>query len=278
MLVSVSNKPTLRAPETIGEHSKIYSSGSEGNLNRFIEAGHDLLAQARSIILGRDDRDIQFNTRKLPWRTICALEIISVGGVQHGTGWFAGPNTIVTCGHCVYSNDLSGWAEKIVATPASSSRGNPFGNVSSTHFFCTESWKTEGNIVLDIGAIHLEEPMGEKLGWFGYDVVGVESENKIANVSGYSEYDGAYDKLLTHQGPIEKYFDGRLFYPIDTDVGQSGAPVWLKQNTESPIPLALGVHAYNTDKTPAELGIEANSAIALTSEVVDLIYRWTTVS
>ncbi len=275
MLKSVSNNPFFTIPDSKSEQSKIYSQGSDGKLNWFIEVSRKIVARTKSIILD-DDRKLQFNTRILPWSAICALSIETANGVQHGTGWMAGPNIVITCGHCVYSNAFSGWAKKIVVTPGRSSRGSPFGSTTSNTFFCSEKWQSAQNIALDIGAIFLDDPIGTKIGWFRYDEVGPEIEKTIVNISGYPEFDGNFDKLLTHEGAILKFHDGRLFYPIDTDVGQSGAPVWVKQSPENTIPIAVGVHAYNPQKTPSSFGIEANSATALTPEITNLIHRWAT--
>lgn len=278
MLKSASNIENSISSELINYQSNDYSLGSEGNLSWFVETSRDLIVRTKSIVLGSDDRDIQFNTRKLPWRAICALQIVSANGTHHGTGWLAGPNTIITCGHCVYSDVFSGWADKIVVTPGSSNRGNPYGSFESTTFFCSDLWKIENDIALDIGAVRLEEPIGNKIGWFRYDEVHENIEETTASISGYSEYDGGYNKLLTHDGSIKKFHDGRLFYQMDTDVGQSGSPIWVNETPDNSIPTALGVHAYNTEMTPKFLKIEANSATALTREIVNLIGRWNIVS
>src|SRR5882672_823815 len=66
------------------------------------------------IVIGDDDRRAVPEPTQSPWRHICALRIVSASGKEYvGTGWFAGPYTILTAGHCVYLHDDGGWAESI---------------------------------------------------------------------------------------------------------------------------------------------------------------------
>jgi glutamyl endopeptidase len=59
------------------------------------------------------------DTELAPWRMICALRMRGQSGAGAlGTGWFIGPRTVLTAGHCVYSTSFfDGWASSIEVIP-----------------------------------------------------------------------------------------------------------------------------------------------------------------
>jgi V8-like Glu-specific endopeptidase len=82
-----------------------------------------------SVIGDVDDRTRILETKLTPWRQICALDIEGKNGARFiGTGWLAGPRTVVTAGHCVHHPDLGGWAERITVSPARGGGGHPSGS------------------------------------------------------------------------------------------------------------------------------------------------------
>ena len=69
-------------------------------------------------ICGEDDR-VQIKAATAPpWRMIAKLLItVGDGGQYVGTGWFISPRTVMTAGHCVFSNRSGGWAKSIRVHP-----------------------------------------------------------------------------------------------------------------------------------------------------------------
>src|SRR5687768_6326230 len=53
-------------------------------------------------VIGRDERVRILDTDLYPWSAICALRMRGPSGGAMGTGWFIGPRTVITAGHCVY--------------------------------------------------------------------------------------------------------------------------------------------------------------------------------
>ena len=83
---------------------------------------------ALETVIDTDDRRRILETDLFPWRTICALHITSALGGFVGTGWLAGPRTVITAGHCVYHlADMGGWANEIEVTPGRNDLNTPFG-------------------------------------------------------------------------------------------------------------------------------------------------------
>ena len=73
---------------------------------------------ALETIIGPVDSRVRILDTDLdPWRMICNLEIVSPLGRFVGTGWLAGPRTVITAGHCVSARMMRGNASSIRVTP-----------------------------------------------------------------------------------------------------------------------------------------------------------------
>jgi glutamyl endopeptidase len=233
-------------------------------------------------IIGRDERVRIVDTDLSPWRMICSLEMRGPNGSGAiGTGWLVGPRTVLTAGHCVFSTSFfGGWAATIDVVPGRNGFGppaesEPFGRTTSTSFSSVDRWQSDEDADFDIGCIHLDEPVGDTVGWFPIGVRTAEQlEGFLVNVSGYPGDRGDGKAQFHGHNRIAQVSDRRLFYEVDTFGGQSGAPVWIHENDDTTKPLVVGVHAYGTGGTPASLGITANSAPRITREVFALITEW----
>lgn len=227
-------------------------------------------------VIGVDERVRILDTDLPPWRMICSLSMQAGGGSAIGTGWLVGPKTVVTAGHCVFSNTFfGGWAQSITLIPGRDDSEAPFGQTVATRFSATDRWVASEDADFDIGCIHLEEPIGDTVGWFA---IGALPEDELTgfliNVSGYPGDRGNGREQYFHKNRILRVTDRRIFYDVDTFGGQSGAPAWIYPDASSDVPLAVGIHAYGTGGTPTSLGITANSAPRIIPEVFDLIQSW----
>lgn len=227
-------------------------------------------------VIGADERVRILETDLPPWRMICALRMRgSTGGAAIGTGWFVGPRTIVTAGHCVYSNHFfGGWADVIEVTPGRNGDDAPFGRFTSTRMSTVSAWANDENPDFDYGAIHLDEPVGDTTGWFGIGALPAdELAEHMINVSGYPGDRGNGREQYFHANRILRVTDRRIFYDVDTFGGQSGAPAWI-QPSDSEVPMAVGIHAYGVGGTPTSFGLTANSAPRITADVLQVIEAW----
>lgn len=228
-------------------------------------------------VLGRDDRVRVLDTDLAPWRMICALRMEGTFGAAIGTGWLVGPRTIITAGHCVHHIPfLGGWATAIQVSAGRNGEEFPFETITATRFSSVDAWINDANPDFDYGCIHLEEPLGDHVGWFGIgSLTPSELEGHMLNISGYPADRGAGSEQYFHANRVLHVSDRRVFYDVDTFGGQSGAPVWVQEDAEDD-PLVIGIHAYGTGGTPFDLGIEANSAPRIIPEVFELIKGWIT--
>lgn len=230
---------------------------------------------ALETVIGIDDRVRIVDTDLPPWRMICSLTMQGPGGAAIGTGWLVGPKTVLTAGHCVFSSQFfGGWAESITLIPGRDGSEEPFGQTVATRLSATDRWVESEDPDFDIGCIHLEEAIGDTVGWFAIGALpDAELSSFLINVSGYPGDRGNGRELYFHKNRILRVTDRRIFYDVDTFGGQSGAPAWIYPEG-SETPLAVGIHAYGTGGTPSSFGLTANSSPRIIPEVFDLIQSW----
>ncbi|MDZ4688921.1 MAG: trypsin-like peptidase domain-containing protein [Planctomycetaceae bacterium] len=233
---------------------------------------------ALETVLGDVDRRKHIlETDLSPWRMICALEIEGANGLSFiGTGWFAGPRTVVTAGHCVFDPvEMGGWAQRIRVVPGRDGDIDPpFGSEVSTRFSASDRWQQAQDPDYDYGVIHLSQDLGTKPGHFGLAVLpDAELHERLLNVSGYPITPGGGKDQYFHANRVKAVTARRVFYDIDTVGGQSGSPVWAYLDG-SDDPVVIGIHAYGVGGTPAALSVHANSGPRLLPEVLELIQTW----
>jgi V8-like Glu-specific endopeptidase len=227
-------------------------------------------------VIGVDERVRVRDTTADPWRKICCLTITGANGaVARGTAWFVGPRTLLTAGHCVYSTVLfGGWAQEIYVEPARDGAEVPFGTLKSTWFSTLRAWIDDETPDMDVGCIQLDEPHGERLGWFeidtGWDDV---AEPDTVTIAGYPVDRDSGNAMYLHRSSLLRSTATQLFYDVDTVGGQSGAPVWMDAADGSS--KAIGIHAYGASgELDPVLGVEANYGRRFTSELMVTIASW----
>lgn len=244
-----------------------------GHANKLEVKGPDLIVE--SVIGDQDDRRFILETDQTPWNKICSLRITNQFGekIGIGTGWLAGPKTVITAGHCVHNQVVGGWVPRIEVIPGRNGIEFPFDQRTSTKFSSIDQWVDSALRDYDIGCIHLEEPFEDGLGWFSYAAISsAELTRHLVNISGYPEDLGLGTLQLFHANRITHVGERRLFYDVDTNKGQSGAPVFIKRDRESP-PIVVGIHAYGIGGS-THLPIEANSSPWILPDVFELINQW----
>lgn len=215
-------------------------------------------------VCGRDDRVRIRATTRIPWRMICQLFMTFRDGAgSRCTGWFIGPRTVMTAGHCVYSHSHGGWARQIIVIPGMDATHRPFGSEIGRSFRSVRGWTCSGKPDYDYGAIILpSNSLGNRVGWFGFACLSWFSLWRLLiNNAGYAG-DKQFGTLWFNAGRITKVTSRRLYYMADTAGGHSGSPVWRFRNNQRH---AVGVHAY---------GGCPNKATRITRAVFDNMKMW----
>jgi glutamyl endopeptidase len=218
---------------------------------------------------GPDDRVQILDTTPYPWRVHCSLVMTAADGSGWiGTGWFIGPHTLATAGHCVYIKNSGvpnrdGWVRSIQVMPGRNGSRLPYGVVTSTQFWTVTGWTQNGDENYDYGAIILPNDLGNQVGWFGFGVYADDDLKEAAgNISGYpsDKADGTqwYD---THK--IENVSATKVYYDIDTIGGQSGSAVYRIVNGGH---YGVAIHAYG--------GGVFNSGTRISRPVFDNLRAW----
>ena len=215
-------------------------------------------------VCGADNRVRISPASSYPWRAICKLIITRADGRQSGcTGWFIGPRTVMTAGHCVFSHAAGGWARRIEVIPGMDASSRPYGSQIGTSFRSVTGWTQDRKVEYDYGAVILpNNDLGNRVGWFGFTSLSDSSlNNLLVNNSGYAG-DKPFGTQWFNAGRITNISDRRLFYMIDTFGGHSGSPVWRYQNGNRH---AVGIHNY---------GGCPNKASRITRPVYDRMLEW----
>ena len=199
--------------------------------------------EAPESVCGRDDRVRVRATTRLPWRMSAQLIITMRNGKKSRcTGWFIGPHTVMTAGHCVYSHANGGWARQIEVIPGMDAVLRPFGSQRSSKFRSVTGWTGSQKSDYDYAAIILpNNTLGNRVGWFGFSALSDASlKNLLVNNAGYAG-DKPFGTLWYNAGRVTKVTSRRLFYMLDTAGGHSGSAVWRYKDGKRH---AVGIHAY----------------------------------
>lgn len=199
--------------------------------------------QQPETVCGVDDRVRISPASGVPWRWNCQLIItMGNGGGSRCTGWFIGPRTVMTAGHCVFSHSAGGWARQIEVIPAMDAASRPFGSQVGNSFRSVVGWTSSANPEYDYGSIILPNPnLGNAVGFFGFASLADSSLlGLIGNNAGYPG-DKPFGTQWFNADPISEVTSRRLGYMIDTFGGQSGSAVWRLADGQRH---AVGIHGY----------------------------------
>lgn len=194
----------------------------------------------REVVIGLDTR-VRVNTLPYPSR---AVALITFSGGRC-TGWFIGPDTVATAGHCVHTGGSNGrWISRssVRVYPGYDHHTAPYGWCSARRLYSVRGWTRSRNERYDYGAIKLNCRVGDTVGWFGFfSRPATSSMNDYpTTISGYPG-----DKPLQQWQSSDKVRateTRQVFYSNDTAGGMSGSPVWYDRNG----PYAMAIHAYGT--------------------------------
>ncbi len=259
--------------ESVGEFN-IDRALTEGFKSEIVELSEELMSLPRSCdleftdepesVCHNDDRVRITSTTAIPWRMICQLIITRKdGGKSRCTGWFIGPRTVMTAGHCVYSHSAGGWAKSIEVIPGMNGSSRPFGSMTGTSFRSVKGWTKDRKPGHDYGCIILPSgSLGRTVGWWGFSRLSDASlKNLLVNNSGYPG-DKDFGTQWFNAGRITRVTARRLFYMLDTAGGQSGCPTWRFKDGKRHV---VGIHAY---------GGCPNKSTRITKSVFDNMKTW----
>lgn len=220
---------------------------------------------SRSVI-APDGRTRVSPTTAYPNRALAHL-VVEFGKTGGGcTGWFVGPNTVVTAGHCIYDTETNKWATKITVY-AGRNGTTAVATTTGKYWMTVAGWAISENWEYDYAVIKTVANTGSTVGWFGWRWQSSNTFSGNYTVRGYPG-DKTFGTMWTMSDTVttrNNLSPRKLWYTIDTAGGQSGSPLYGNYN--GTCCFGFGVHAYG-------LSGGYNSATRITSEVSDNLLMW----
>lgn len=181
----------------------------------------------------------------------------------HGTGWLIRPDLMVTAGHNVFDwRYQAGRAIEIKAYAGYSGKASIADPSAQVEFrmakrcVTTDRWlTTRGSKAYDFAMVQLDQPFTNvtpikyietpPMGSLNLGVVGYPADRLDENNEKGARM---YEMFLETKYNLEKQIDTMLEYVIDTEGGNSGAPVLRESDL-----VAIGAHVYGGDKNAASV-------------------------
>ncbi len=253
-VIEIKNSTRAYAPSksvTIDARQLVNETVPPRQLLQFTAQANALAVSANASpdsIIGPDGRTRVANTAIFPYSAMVQLEIDFPYGSVLCSGWMNGADTVATAAHCLYYAGLGGWAQRITAYPGRDGALAPFGSVAALNWNVRQKWINTQGARHDYGVIRLAEPIGETVGYFGYEYTARNQfyVGKPVTLSGYpgDKYGAEAATQWMMSGQIAQARKRRLFYSIDTYGGQSGSPVYGVWTRKDCAPCVFGIHTY----------------------------------
>lgn len=230
-------------------------------------------------IIGVDERVRVEATTEFPWRAIADLDVTFPNGTVTCTGFFVGPHTVATAGHCVYDPQTGEWASSIKVMPGRNSFDMPFGSetVYASSLRASSQWANLGNPEYDYGAIVLpNNELGNQVGSFKLMVLSDEElPGRLVNISGYpaDKFDLACllipgCQLWLDGDPVATISPKIINYGADTYGGQSGSPVWYFDAFWN----VIAIHTRSFGDSTCDQ--DTNCGTRITQEIIQKFQIW----
>lgn len=203
------------------------------------------------VVLGADDRKPAGDTRNYPARVIAQLVTVTRDGAEFAaTGCFVAPQTLLTAAHALYIHtdnpQRQGMVREVTVIPGRMGlNGFPFGHytVGPQNLYVPQQWAS-ASIAHDYALVYVP-PLPVDLGVMRTVALNDEQLRGLeVFISGYP-----LDKP-----PGTQWYDTRritavasteLFYDIDSEIGDSGAPIFAYREG---VAYVVGVHRYGTNQ------------------------------
>lgn len=221
-------------------------------------------------VQGPDNRVQITGTGSYPWRAHCSLLITANDGSRWiGTGWFIGPRTVATAGHCVFihapGTTRHGWVRSVEVMPGRNGATLPYGRVvvPRSGMRSVNGWVSSPDHEYDYGAMVLPSDLGLQTGWLGFASWSDSTlQGSTLNLSGYPG-DKPSGTQWYHWSPVASLSPRKVYYGLDTAGGQSGSAVYVIRDGAR---YGVGIHAYG--------GSSSNSATRINAPVFANLQLW----
>lgn len=247
----------------------------------------DLVSEGETGIIDGDDRVQIKKTDSVPWRWICKIFIKDSKGriSSEGTGLLISDRHILTAAHVIYQKYIDPYSYSIEVIPAFSGGDEPFGMYAVSKKPKISKWydpEEKNHLDFDYALITLEDRVGQekfsKIGgplcYWGHPQCGANTiftrldpkklNQRSTITAGYPGKKGGKQLWCAKgilYGASEK--GRRMFMTSDATAGQSGSPVWVKEDDKDCL-VGIVVAA----------GTTRNFVVRVTRELIAQIQTW----
>jgi glutamyl endopeptidase len=227
-------------------------------------------------IIGPDSRAQILETTSFPWRAVAHITFQSAPGRRESrcSGWFFGPDLVVTAGSCLHSGKPPGsWATNVRVYPGRNGAASPFGFCAAKRLYAVQGWTVSRDERYDYGAIKLDCTVGNTVGWFAGWNQAASLSNLQQTLSGYPS-----DKSLTQwksTGVVAIAQTSQVFYSNDVAAGEAGSPIFQVRATRRTCGgyCVLAIHTSNLHGS-SDPHNKNNHGTRLTLEVMTNLISW----
>jgi len=210
------------------------------------------------------------NLAHFPHAAICQLRLFDgSGSLAYGTGFYIGPETLLTCGHNFMDSD--GWrTARVEVQPAFSPRMSIFPTSTfsvNPRDVVHPQWRDSFDPTHDLAVLRVPGLPAQK-GTFTLANRSLGANVGIV-VCGYGKVDGIpyEDQGQRMDGAhISEADTEMVYYPIQTIGGHSGSPVFHEA-------MVIGVHTGPRQRAGGVVDTHQNRAVLINPEKIDWINR-----
>lgn len=218
---------------------------------------------------------------QLPYAAIASLRLHIVTSTKTqvffaGTGWFIAPNAVVTAAHVTdvekaWNTVASPVSWHIEAVPGLARGARPFGETWALRVVRHPQWSGISASDFDVAAV-IVTPLAAAGNQFlrAEPWPATALEAPTVSVAGYPFAQFRGETPVRHEGPVRVREGNCLFYDIDTEDGQSGAPVLFDAGGSRPVTV-VGIHSAGQGLGTSSLARSLNVGVALRSELLEWI-------
>lgn len=187
-------------------------------------------------LIGPDNRVRTMFTDMFPFSAVAYMEVEFPNGTMQATAAICHRNIAITAAHCVYSEELGGWAKSIKLWPGKKGDYEPFGYATVYKQHISTDFMSGNNLNDDWAMLQLSSTIGDYSGWLGLQTYGDYSflKDKYMRLIGYPS-----NEQYISIGTFANTSTTNLYYTADTTDGESGSPVFDDESRD----YIIGVHS-----------------------------------